>query len=177
MDKITKTSQDSTTAITVLRELASQLAQDLTAPTGDSPGDPQWSVSAQGFDTLQVEHPQLQNSYGPDILQLQVEKSGDTWFVFTKNKSETTPLNQLVAKQNGAPGRDWDIRAITQSAAQWFKDQKEQLVQSVEQDLPPLVRPNMSQQGGANPPPLASQRQRRAEMIREIRGKCHTQTS
>lgn len=136
------------------KKLAFCLHKALRAPQQGQQSDVQWGVWALAPQAWKITHPELptvRDDAGVTkdvLLQLHVYHESDgPWMVVAQNKvvgpsSHASPLAMIVAKEKQPP-TEWDMDAIGQAAANFFKQQKQNLVtqaQSLMQESPPELQ-------------------------------------
>jgi hypothetical protein len=161
--------------------LAHALAKAFSQGSGTQPGDPKWTVSGVSSKVWKLGHPDLpivKDSKGSEkdvLLQLHVrepKKEGEDWLVVGQNKvvgpdSHATPKALILARESTPPGEDWNLDSIATNAANYFIQQKEDLIKQAQgatpEPPPPEVQAQQSQ--AAPPPPMASRRARLATRL------------
>jgi hypothetical protein len=172
-----------------LWRLADALAKALRTPDAGNPGDPQWRVEALASRAWKVTHPDLpivkdSEGAGKDVLlqfHVQQDPTSQKWFVVAQNKvvgpdTHASPQALIVAKEDEPPNERWDFESIGQAAANFFKKQKNDLVERAQAMMPPAQpganeAPKQDDQGGGGGPPggpMASYYRRRARLARRL---------
>jgi len=162
-------------------QLADALAKSLRSGDSEDGTDAQWRVTALASRAWAVTHPDLpivedESGASKDtLLQLHVQpdpKSG-LWFVIAQNKvvgpeSHASPRALAVAKKDTPPGDDWDFDEIAEAAANFFRQQKKDLVEKAAALMPDSDPGDLAME--ENPPPgaagpAASRRARLASLV------------
>jgi ribosomal protein L37AE/L43A len=172
-----------------LWRLADALAKALRTPDAGNPGDPQWRVEALASRAWKITHPDLpivkdSEGAGKDVLlqfHVQQDPTSQKWFVVAQNKvvgpdTHASPQALIVAKEDEPPNERWDFESIGQAAANFFKKQKNDLVERAQAMMPPAQpganeAPKQDDQGGGGGPPggpMASYYRRRARLARRL---------
>jgi hypothetical protein len=113
------------------------------------------------------------------FLHVQHESNSDQWFVVAQNKvvgpdSHASPRALIVAKEEAPPSENWPFEEIAEAAANFFKQQKQDLVQKAQAlaptEQPGSVDPTPPQSeemppGGAGLAPMAARRRKLAATL------------
>lgn len=157
-----------------LRKLGMDLEKAFRLDTEGQKGDPQWTVTGLAGSVWKIAHPELplvkdENGSLKDVLlQMHIYHDQDSakWFVVAQNRvvgpeTHASPKALIVAKEDEAPGPDWDMETIAQAAANFFRQQKDELKADAEAMVGEAPSPNdntaVAPQPGAGGP-MASRR-------------------
>jgi len=155
-----------------LAKLASALAKAFSA---GADGDTRWTVSGVASRAWKISHPDLpvvQDDQGIEkdiLLQLHIrppDDDNDAWLVVAQNKvvgpeTHASPQALIVAREEEAPSDNWDTEGIAEAAANFFRQQKRELVEEASAVTPALNYPQPVVPGV----PAASRRARIARRI------------
>lgn len=133
-----------------LWKLANALAKALRSPGGpEAQGDPQWRVSALASRAWKITHPDLpvvedDEGMNKDVLlqfHVQPDEASGLWFAIAQNKvvgpeTHASPRALIVSKEESPPSDAWDFEEIGMAAANFFKQQKKELVEKAQAMVP-----------------------------------------
>jgi hypothetical protein len=169
-------------------QIGNALALALRDPQGSSPGDARWTVSGLSRSAWSINHPDIMregdsplsllitkitSNNSPDIEGISDGQGMNEWTAVGRNELANLSNMKILAKRKSPPGGDdWDdIEVFVKSAAQYFQEEKNKIME-LKQSMLPINPPGagsspnpqqQQQQGGGMGGMMASRRDRRRE--------------
>jgi hypothetical protein len=126
--------------------LGDSLVRALHEPEGDQPGDARWTVGGISYSSWSISHPDLEileSGDSPLILRIKRINQG-RWAIFGQNLLKNLLNTKTLSIQKSPPNNSWDIDFISKKAANYFREQKQKILE-LKQAMTPQQTPGAGQ--------------------------------